>query len=573
MIRSIFIIIVIIGSVNLLTAQSILTEADKQFLRQTRDPAFVDSLNKRAEQHYLSEPQKTELLSSLALSIADSLRYQKGMADAYAGKSLNAQLNANYGEELEWQLKALKIYEELGEKQSLGKTYSQIGVIHAHQHNDDLAKSYYEKALAIFKTLNDLKGEATTLRRMGNLYAEERDSKNALKLYQASLELEEKLNNQTGIANSLNNIGVVYYDDGKYEESLTYYKRSLEMILKINNLNRLSAAYHNISRVYLKQDKLNEALVLAEKGLEVAKKMNLKPALLEADILLSEIYARQNKFDKAYFFLGENKKLQDSLQKEESSLKIAQLETLVATERSEKQIALLKKESEASAFRQRVLLFGFMLVVLIGGLIIYTLRISLKRKHELIEQGEAFLKMQQALSTTEFENKELNEKQLKQDLEFRHKELLTYTLNLVQKNALMENIRESIREVMNATDKDSKIQLPKLIKLIDYSLESEKDWDEFKMYFEKVSSSFFDNIKQHFPDLSQSDLKLCALISLNLSMKEMAELLGISPESVKMARHRLRKKLDIASDENLSDFLASFKRSDSQAINSSVNLS
>ena len=399
MIRSIFIIIVIIGSVNLLTAQSILTEADKQFLRQTRDPAFVDSLNKRAEQHYLSEPQKTELLSSLALSIADSLRYQKGMADAYAGKSLNAQLNANYGEELEWQLKALKIYEELGEKQSLGKTYSQIGVIHAHQHNDDLAKSYYEKALAIFKTLNDLKGEATTLRRMGNLYAEERDSKNALKLSQASLELEEKLNNQTGIANSLNNIGVVYYDDGKYEESLTYYKRSLEMILKINNLNRLSAAYHNISRVYLKQDKLNEALVLAEKGLEVAKKMNLKPALLEADILLSEIYARQNKFDKAYFFLGENKKLQDSLQKEESSLKIAQLETLVATERSEKQIALLKKESEASAFRQRVLLFGFILVVLIGGLIIYTLRISLKRKHELIEQGEAFLKMQQALSS------------------------------------------------------------------------------------------------------------------------------------------------------------------------------
>jgi DNA-binding CsgD family transcriptional regulator len=157
--------------------------------------------------------------------------------------------------------------------------------------------------------------------------------------------------------------------------------------------------------------------------------------------------------------------------------------------------------------------------------------------------------MQHSLSITEFENNELNEMQLKQDLEFRHKELLTYTLNLVQKNALMENIRESIREVMNATDKDSRIQMPKLIKLIDYSLESEKDWDEFKMYFEKVHSSFFENLKQHFPDLSQGDLKLCSLISLNLSMKEMAELLGISPESVKMARHRLRKKLDIASND------------------------
>jgi DNA-binding CsgD family transcriptional regulator len=79
------------------------------------------------------------------------------------------------------------------------------------------------------------------------------------------------------------------------------------------------------------------------------------------------------------------------------------------------------------------------------------------------------------------------------------------------------------------------------------------------MHFEKVHHSFFDNLKKKFPDLSQSDLKLCALISLNLSSKDMAELMGISPESVKMARHRLRKKLDLATEENLADFVLSFK--------------
>jgi DNA-binding CsgD family transcriptional regulator len=97
------------------------------------------------------------------------------------------------------------------------------------------------------------------------------------------------------------------------------------------------------------------------------------------------------------------------------------------------------------------------------------------------------------------------------------------------------------------------------LKAIDYSLESEKDWDEFRMYFEKVHSSFFEKMKQQHPDLTQSDLKLCALISLNLSMKEMAELMGISPESVKMARHRLRKKLNLATEDNLTEFIASFK--------------
>jgi len=63
------------------------------------------------------------------------------------------------------------------------------------------------------------------------------------------------------------------------------------------------------------------------------------------------------------------------------------------------------------------------------------------------------------------------------------------------------------------------------------------------------------NIAQTFTEMGIS----CALISLNLSMKEMAELMGISPESVKMARHRLRKKLNLATEENLSDFVASFK--------------
>jgi len=97
------------------------------------------------------------------------------------------------------------------------------------------------------------------------------------------------------------------------------------------------------------------------------------------------------------------------------------------------------------------------------------------------------------------------------------------------------------------------------MKVIDYSLESEKDWDEFRMYFEKVHSSFFENLKAQHPDLTQGDLKLCALISLNLSMKEMAELMGISPESVKMARHRLRKKLSLATEENLTEFVAGYK--------------
>ena len=242
-------------------------------------------------------------------------------------------------------------------------------------------------------------------------------------------------------------------------------------------------------------------------------------------------------------------------------MKFMRLQAIYENEKKEKELDLLKAEQRLSESRNRLIYTASGAVFIIAIIMIISLRNRVRREKEIARKNDELHHTQQSLIEVELANKQLAEKQLQQDLEFRHKELLTYTLNLVQKNNLMENLREGIQELLATTDKDSKIQLTKLIKVIDYSLESEKDWDEFRMYFEKVNSSFFQRLKNQFPDLTQSDLKLCALISLNLSMKEMAELMGISPESVKMARHRLRKKLNLVTEENLTEFLASFKTS------------
>lgn len=94
-----------------------------------------------------------------------------------------------------------------------------------------------------------------------------------------------------------------------------------------------------------------------------------------------------------------------------------------------------------------------------------------------------------------------------------------------------------------------------MVNLIDYSFNLDKDWEEFKLYFEDVHKDFFGQLKEQYPSLSPNELRLCALLKLNLSVKEMASLMGISPESVKMARHRLRKKLGLTSDQNLVEFM------------------
>ena len=282
---------------------------------------------------------------------------------------------------------------------------------------------------------------------------------------------------------------------------------------------------------------------------------------MEGTRLLSDIFKAKGNYPEALKYLMRYTEVKDSIINQENTVRYSRLQSIYRSEQQEKEIEILKKDQELARLTQQITITGFAIAVIAAGLIIFYLRSSVKRKQEVIKKNEEIHNSQQALIKAELANKHLTENQLRQDLEFRHKELVTYTLNMAQKNTLMENLREGIQEMLVTSDQDSKMKLSKLIRVIDTTLETEKDWDEFKMYFEKVHSSFFENLKTYFPDLSQSDIKLCALVSLNLNIKDMSELMGISPESVKMARHRLRKKLNIPPQENLADFIASFKKS------------
>ena len=96
------------------------------------------------------------------------------------------------------------------------------------------------------------------------------------------------------------------------------------------------------------------------------------------------------------------------------------------------------------------------------------------------------------------------------------------------------------------------MQLPKILSK---GINQDKDWADFNTHFESVNKSFYSRLKQAYPDISPNDLKISALIKLNLSIKEMAGILNISPDSVKTARYRLRKKLQLNSEDNLTDFI------------------
>jgi DNA-binding CsgD family transcriptional regulator len=94
-----------------------------------------------------------------------------------------------------------------------------------------------------------------------------------------------------------------------------------------------------------------------------------------------------------------------------------------------------------------------------------------------------------------------------------------------------------------------------LHKKIDENISNQDDWQIFENNFERAHDKFFTKMKTNYPDLTSSDLRLCAYLHMNLSSKEIAPLLGISVRGVENHRYRLRKKMNLEHDENLVEII------------------
>ena len=143
----------------------------------------------------------------------------------------------------------------------------------------------------------------------------------------------------------------------------------------------------------------------------------------------------------------------------------------------------------------------------------------------------------------------MKEQQLHNEIEFRESQLSSMALQMLQKNELMQEIKEQLEVDKKSTQENT------LNKIINKGLNHDKEWSDFNSYFESINKNFYSRIKQAYPDISPNDLKICSLIKLNLSIKEMAAILNISSDSVKTARYRLRKKLQLNTEDNLTDFI------------------
>ncbi|MBZ4675084.1 MAG: hypothetical protein JG772_773 [Dysgonamonadaceae bacterium] len=181
---------------------------------------------------------------------------------------------------------------------------------------------------------------------------------------------------------------------------------------------------------------------------------------------------------------------------------------------------------------------------------------EIDKKNKLFQQQEkerlAQLEHQEKLIT------QLKNEQLEADLMHKSKELANASMLIIKHEELLKDLKEMIQQFVRE-GKIQRVQGTDLIRLIDHNLTDEDQWEQFQHNFDLIHENFFRKLKEKYPALTPADLRLSALLRLNYSSKEIAQMLHLTPRGVEAARYRLRKKLALESEENLIEFMVNFK--------------
>ncbi len=207
-------------------------------------------------------------------------------------------------------------------------------------------------------------------------------------------------------------------------------------------------------------------------------------------------------------------------------------------------------------YKSRLAIAVYLLMLaLLVYLLSYYHRKKLERQKRLYEEKQEQLRVihQLEIEKNEKEIIRLQNEKLANEVTFKNRELADSAMHLVERSDALEKVKDTLQKLYknDVTNTD----LKRAIHLMNDIERSNTDWDRFSASFDEINNDFLKNLKTKYPVLTHNDLKLCAYLQLNLSSKEISQLLNISLRGVEISRYRLRKKIGVSTDVSISDFL------------------
>ncbi len=413
----------------------------------------------------------------------------------------------NYPKALDYFLRGLTIGAKEENVEVLGSTCNNVGNLYFWMQDFDQALKYYQQGLEYRRVLGDKMGEAQSLGNISGIYLERGELAEALERLRHAARMFQSLGNRYMYGQTMNNIGLVYQQQGDLNTALAYYFRTLQIYEALQKSAQYGTVLKDIGAIYCMLGNHQEGILFLTEGLDFIQKTGDRKTEFEVHKVLSTAYEALHDLPRSLEHFKAFATIRDEVENAETHKTMTVMQLRFDVEKAETERELARKETEIA-------------------------------RHE----REIF---------------KLQNEQLAMQMEIKNKELTTLALYLSQKNELLVRLKKKMRQLERG-EADRSSVVHEAIHQIDESIGAEETWVRFEQQFQQVHESFLRKLSECHPSLSPTELKVCSLIKINLSTKEMAQMLCQSTRSIESYRYRIRKKLDLEQETNLTLYLMSF---------------
>jgi tetratricopeptide (TPR) repeat protein/DNA-binding NarL/FixJ family response regulator len=322
------------------------------------------------------------------------------------------------------------------------------------------------------------------------------------------------------------NIGALYFEQGQDAKALPLLWKDYQSCLSAEPRNA-GNTLQRIALIYLRRQQPDSALLLARQSLRLVQTPGIgyNPGYVRNVYgALCEVFKKTGRADSAFFYGDIYHHLKDSINQAIAANRADVAKVRLDFEKGSNQIQALLQEKQAEKM-WRYLLLAALTLLLIAGWLYFRWQ---RQRHFNKQQ---VLLHQQQMAAAEIKNAQ--------------EKLEEFTQNSIEKNDLIEKLQEQLQQ-QNMQVNDA---------LLNQSILTENDWLRFKEMFNKANPGFMPHLQSMAPNITTAEIRLAALIKLNLGNKHIASMLGIGTDAVRKTKSRLRQRLQIDNETELEDFI------------------
>ena len=507
-------------------------------------------------------------------------------------------------------IEALHISQSIHSQSDVGKSLYAIGYSYYTLEHYDQALDYLERSIDI--SAHDDNGRANALKVMGQIYRALEEPVTCYHYLMQSLSLYEKTNNPSEIASVNSALGALYMGVREFAQSFDYYKKSLEAYEQLGQRTKIRATLHNIgilhhkmgdnsaAREYLDRalsftieeddqysasmtriligwisidlGQLSEALRYVECAYGFGQTAGNKQLEAMTTMLMGIVLKRQGRLSEAQDYLKRTLNFTvESMENLHIGINIMLGEILCQMGDTTEGLNLMGKawqkakevghdywESRTCAALSRTLehqgdaagaLFHYKRCMELSGELCF-----------FDEQGEDAVFAYMLRVGDEGKREEMlrmKAVELEQLVSRKQQELTASALAFMETNQLIDEVQQQLQNLMAVLPKHLQGVLKELINRVQSHHNFKKNWDAFEHRFHETHPGFVRVLTERHPGLTPAELRVCSLLRIDLSSKEIAGVLSVTPKSVDIYRYRIRKKFGLTPDANLTSYLAS----------------